>query len=269
MQAITLLSRHAKQMALTKPLAQAGYALHCYTDFDTDQLGTFCGQIPRRQHQIETAIHKAQLAAKLGGTRFGLGSEGAFGPDPFIGLSAWSHELLAWWDAAQQYAVLAHSATPDTNFAHVLVHGWDAARDFAPGAGFPTHALMVGTPARQILAKGLNESDALRAQVEALLAEHGAAWLETDMRAHLNPTRMAVIGQTGLKLAAKLNSHCPACARPGYAAHRPLAGAPCRQCGTATRRAKAEIWQCPACQHEATLALASQAEPAECDACNA
>ena len=43
----------------------------------------------------------------------------------------------------------------------------------------------------------------------AAAAENGRALLETDMRAHLNPTRMEMIAQAAQDLAHKLGSRCP------------------------------------------------------------
>jgi hypothetical protein len=104
---LALLTRHGKAAAVAGPLAEAGFAVHTVDDWDTDQLGTFTGEVPRPASQLEVAFMKARKAAELSGCRYGLGSEGSFGPDPFVSMSPWYVELLAWWDAQSQYGVQA------------------------------------------------------------------------------------------------------------------------------------------------------------------
>jgi Kef-type K+ transport system membrane component KefB len=45
----------------------------------------------------------------------------------------------------------------------------------------------------------------------------GQVWLEADMRAHRNPTRMRSIRRVGVALARRLATPCPSCMAPGWA----------------------------------------------------
>jgi ubiquinone/menaquinone biosynthesis C-methylase UbiE len=64
--------------------------------------------------------------------------------------------------------------------------------------------------------KGLQTASALQAALdEACRASaDGLALVETDMRAHLNPTRMAAIRALAFRLVRRIARACPACARP-------------------------------------------------------
>ena len=82
---IALLTKHHKQFAVSPALAKAGYEVRTISSFDTDLMGSFTREIPRISSQLDTALAKAKLATKLGRCRFGLGSEGSFGADPYLG----------------------------------------------------------------------------------------------------------------------------------------------------------------------------------------
>jgi len=48
----------------------------------------------------------------------------------------------------------------------------------------------------------------------------GRVWLETDMRAHCNPTRMRSIRRLGIALVRRLQTPCSECGSPGLGADR-------------------------------------------------
>ena len=69
-----------------------------------------------------------------------------------------------------------------------------------------------------LLLKGLRSRLALNEAIEQCRAvdPEGRVWLETDMRAHCNPTRMRSIRPLGLSLVRRLRTPCPACGSPGW-----------------------------------------------------
>ena len=66
----------------------------------------------------------------------------------------------------------------------------------------------------------------------------GKVFVETDMRACYNPTRMRVIEQTTHKLVAKINNKCPQCATPGFETAEVNRGLPCNLCNSPTKSAQ-------------------------------
>lgn len=266
-----LLTQHGKEAVIAPPLRQRlGMALVPVEGYDTDRLGTFTRDVPRAGSQRDAARAKAQLAVQLSGLPWGIGSEGSFGPDPVFGLSAWNVELLVWIDPDRGLEITATAAGPETNYRQAWVDEWAQAHAFAQAAGFPAHALVVSSaPDAVPVAKGVTGIESLSHAVGQVLARHGRAWLETDMRAHLNPSRMAMIARASDQLAARLASRCPGCGTPGWWPVAPVPGRPCRECGQPTRLPLAERWRCDRCGHEALVPLpAQQADPVDCANCN-
>ena len=266
-QRVCLLTRHAKAPAVAPALAAAGYVLEVVDCFDTDSLGTFSGEVERQGDMRDAALAKARLACELGGSRYGLGSEGAFGGDPFLGVSGWGRELLVWWDAEAGYAVEGFVQGPETNWQTLEATDLDAAQRFVEQAGFPGHGVIVGRPGEAWFDKACNDADAVMARVREGLAA-GPVMLQTDMRAHRNPTRLAMIARAASALASRLSTPCPACAAPGFGPAESIPGAPCEACGAPTRLPRAERWACPRCAHQQERPLALRASPERCDLCN-
>jgi hypothetical protein len=95
--------------------------------------------------------------------------------------------------------------------------------------------------------------------------------LETDMRAHCNPTRMASIRRLGFQLVRRLRQLCPACGAPGWGRVELIPGLPCRCCGTDTALVAQERWGCAACAHTALMPRPdgkAVADPMHCPWCN-
>jgi hypothetical protein len=265
---LALLTQHGKVDAVRAPLETAGFFTFLQSGVDTDTLGTFTGEVARCGSQRDAALTKAKMACELSGARFGLGSEGSFGPDPHLGVSPWGCEVLAWWDAESGYSVFALEQGLQTNFAQARVSSNLEARTFAAEVGFPAHGLIVGKPGEPCFTKSLPQDwNALHAAVAAGLAQ-GPVWLETDMRAHRNPTRLEMIGRCAVKLATQLRCQCPHCHAPGYGPHAPLRGEVCELCGLATHATRGHLLRCPCCGHEEEQLLRASVPASKCNYCN-
>jgi ribosomal protein L37E len=132
--------------------------------------------------------------------------------------------------------------------------------------GYDTDRL--GTFNREIPRAGTQLEAAFAAAQRASSA--GRVHLENDLRAHGNPTRMAVIASATDDLLRRTATRCPDCGRPGYGVTERIPGLPCADCGTPTRRVRAERVGCGGCGREELreLDLARLASPAHCDVCN-
>lgn len=262
-----LLTRHGKHAAIAPKLAGIGWGLTLVDSFDTDSLGTFTGEVPRAGSQRDAALVKAKLACEFSGLRYGIGSEGSFGGDPWLGACGWGAELLLCWDAQRQYAVEAWVSGPETNFCRWTLSHLAALPDILRLSGFPTHGLIVGRPGEAAFHKGLVDEAALREHLALYLVD-GPLHLESDMRAHRNPTRMAMIARCAAVLAERLICTCPACKALGFGEISTLAGAPCKDCGALTSQASVRRWQCPCCQYQREQRLHAAVSPQYCDNCN-
>jgi hypothetical protein len=266
-QALALLTLHGKGPCMAPIARELGCELVVVDDFDTDSLGTFTGEVGRAGTQLQAAQRKAELAAQRAGCRYGLGSEGSFGPDPYLGLSAWGTEVVAWHDAQEARFVHAVAQGPDVVYAQAEVRSLDEALDFARRHQFPSHGLVIGRPGEAVFSKDVADLTAFEHRVRAGLAQ-GSVWLETDMRAHRNPTRMAMIARAADALAARLACRCPGCDRRGFGVVRLVPGACCQACLRPTEQARAQLLQCDACGFEQTQALRSVVPPTHCAHCN-
>jgi len=274
-QPVAFLTQHGKERVVG-PILQDG--LGCRVElvrgFDTDQLGTFTRDIPRAGTQLEAARAKAREGLRLSGRRLGLASEGSFGPDPMIGLFPWNLEMLIWIDEERDLEVVGVASSRSTNDAHLSAVGWREVEDFAKRIGFPEHQLIL-RPCDQDdprLRKGLADWSSLLAAFEwaGELSENGLVFVETDMRAHANPKRMAVIAEAAQDLVQKLRSTCPQCDVPGFARVELVSGRPCAVCFRPTATPIAWVYGCLKCPYRETRPQEGPAyvSSAECPYCN-
>jgi hypothetical protein len=272
-------TRHGKLPAIGPTLeAQIGLRVGLVDTVDTDRFGTFTRDVPRAGTQREAARAKALAAIEASGSpRIGLASEGSFGPHPAIPFAAGGVELVLLVDAESGLELAGWDVTADTNFGFADATSLEDALSFAGRAGFPTHGLVVMVPpggrssGRELVAKGVREQTSLERAVTETIRAHGSVRVETDMRAHMNPTRMRSIARASLDLARVARSLCPDCGRPGYVVVERVPGLPCADCGAPTSRALHERLSCAGCGREERRRIAvgpTGASPFECQECN-
>lgn len=228
-----------------------GMALETAGDVDTDALGTFTGETPRLGDMLDAARAKARLAIDRTGAPIGLGSEGAFGPHPVIPFLASGLEVVLLVDAEMDIEIVAQRRTA-TNYDSTLARPGEDIAPFLDRIGFPDHAVVVRPEGRSDatdLVKGVADASDLRRAIDRASAHSvsGAALVQTDMRAHLNPKRMKSIGYVARRLALRAARLCPDCRTPGYGLADVLRGLPCEACDAPTRRIRAEIHRCLKC----------------------
>lgn len=270
---MALLTQHGKE-AVLGPLVREAFAadLVLVSDFDTDTLGTFTRDVPRAGTQLEAARTKARLASERSGLPLGIGSEGAFTPGPF-GFDTYDLELVVLVDRARRIEVVGRAYEPGQHF-HTVAAGLQELRDFATRAGFPEHGLVVRPNDEHDprVWKGLRAwSDLEAAFVEAqALSRAGQVFVESDLRAHQNPSRMAVIARATADLVARLARRCPQCELPGFGRIDAVPGLPCRDCGLPTAVPVADRHGCVRCEHRELQPRGGPetADPGRCDRCN-
>ena len=269
-----LLTQHGKEGVIASVLnAALGCRVERVTGYDTDLLGTFTRDIPRAGIQLEAARKKARIGMELSGLSLGLASEGSFGPDPMVGMFPWNVEFLIFLDDGRGLEVVG-VAQGKANFSHLLTADWTAVADFAKQAGFPEHHLVVRPESQDDtrIRKGIAAWPELETVFAWALAEsaNGRVFVETDMRAHVNPTRMDNIRLAAEDLVKKLHSLCPVCSTPGFWIVDHMEGLACMDCGTPTREIRAEVYGCLKCAHRFTREHPDRkyADPGRCDNCN-
>ena len=271
---IALLTQHGKLQVLAPVLQQAlGCTIFLVTGYDTDLLGTFTRDIARQGTQLEAARRKARIGMELSGLPLGVASEGSFGADPVAGMFPWNVELLVWIDSERELEVVG-VAQGNAAFAHLLTGEWPAIVEFAEQMAFPSHQLVVRPAAEDGLPvhKGIDSWDNLQSAYKEVLRQsrNGLVFVETDVRAHTNPTRMAMIKMAAEDLANKLGCLCPVCTSPGFAAVEAIRGLRCAGCHAPTNEMSAEVLGCVKCEHRVTRERRDLlfADPGRCNFCN-
>lgn len=272
-----LTTKHAKEHALGWPLRRGlGLSLLVPTGIETDMLGTFTGEIPREGTPAEVVRRKARLGMAATQLPIGLASEGSFGPHPMIPFLPSDFEMLVFVDDEEGFTVSVEVITMDTNYAQQRCTTFDEALTFASRVRFPSHALIVrpaGNPDPTLIRKGVGNHEALRLALQQAIdasPEHAAS-IETDMRAHTNPTRMRVLRHLGARLARRLRALCPECDCPGFGKTGAEPGLACEDCGTPTELTLREIHGCPRCKEQRPYPRADgrpAASAQHCPLCN-
>lgn len=258
-QRITLLSQHQKQACIAPELAPLGIEVSEYQQFDTDQLGTFAGEVERILSPLQCAAHKARLACELTDSDWGLGSEGSFGPGP-AGIT-WNTELLVLYDRRHDCQLVAKAQGP---VAVSVLRAASLQELEQRLQAHPNQGWIWRQP--DVIHKGLYDA----AAISALLAENGA-WplvLEPDFRALHSPERRQRIAQAASKLAQQLQSLCPACDYPGFAVAKRTPGLACAVCSAPTQQVQQQVWHCSRCEHEWQQPIEGAADPFYCALCN-
>lgn len=266
--AVALGTMHGKEAVIAPPLAALGITLR-RADIDTDRFGTFAGDVARSGTMQEAARAKARAAANALGLDVGLASEGAYGPHPHIPFLPLGHELLLWHNTLTGHEIVETLTDDRPVFDQQTVQHPAEADPFLSRIGFPTTGVIIqAAPSGMPAAKGVTERATLNTAIATCLAATGCALLQTDMRAHMNPRRLAVIGDLAQRLAQRLAIPCPDCAAPGFGRLRAVPGLACRDCGAKTGLIAADIDGCTACGSETIRPHAGAADPAHCPDCN-
>ncbi len=267
---------HGKERVVAPIMAQCfGLHLARADDIDTDMLGTFAGEIERRGSMLDAARAKARLAIERTGARFGLGSEGAFGPHPALPILSSGLELMLLIDFDSDHEIAVHRRTR-TNYHSISASPGRDLSDFLRRVGFPEHAVIVRpekSEERTAILKGIVEIKTLHDAIASMAAvsTSGRALVQTDMRAHLNPTRMKAIRHVTKALALRIARLCPLCGSPGFGLSDVERGLPCRECGSPTDLIRAEVHACLRCGHRAhrrQRPMTVRADPMWCHLCN-
>ncbi len=242
-------------------------------NFNTDQFGTFTGEIARKKNPLETARIKALAALKGTGYTLAIASEGSFGPHPESPFISGNEELIILIDTENDFEIFGRYFTEETNFNSRQIHNLKEMMDFASQIGFPEHGIILKTSdvsEEQKIFKDLNTFFSLKQKTLKLLEQGHSLVAETDMRAMRNPTRMKAIEKAAEQLIANMNSFCPNCNSPGFVITESISGLPCGLCCQPTKGIKAFKFECRKCGFacERVNRERKYQDPTFCDYCN-
>lgn len=264
---------HGKESVM-EPLLREGLSLWpVVAHFDTDELGTFSGEKERFHSAYDAAKLKCLKAMELADCDLAIASEGSFGPHPSLLFSSADEELILLVDRKNDCEWFGKALSTNTNFSGSEVGSMEEAIQFCNKIGFPEHAVILkhGKDDIKGLVKGIQSLEELEKSFLEIMKSNGSAWIETDMRAMFNPTRMKVIEQATQNLIEKISSKCPKCNFPGYWIVDMIEGLPCSDCGFPTRSINSHKYGCMSCDHSELKDFPYSKEfedPMYCDFCN-
>ena len=271
---LTIATMHQKEQVI-QPLMEKNLHLKCIvaSQINTDILGTFSGEIERKLDPVSTLRLKCELGFQLTETDLVIASEGSFGQHPHLFFAKANEEIVMIKDQLNQLEVVASCLTTETNFDGQEVHSLKEVLSFAEKNLFPSHGMILKTSQNDHtnIEKGIIDYRDLTALAEASLRKNGSLWIETDMRAMYNPTRMRAIQKATGNLIQKLKSLCPSCQYPGFWITEAKCGLPCSLCGSATKSTYAHIYHCSKCAYEEEKKFPHSRQfedPMYCDFCN-
>lgn len=273
-QSVILATKHKKEEVIRPSFeAELGCYIHVPAQYDTDLFGTFSGEIPRKLSAYETLIQKAKEAAQKFDYRYAIASEGSFGPHPYLYFAPGDTELMAFIDLENNLIVAEIEISTETNYGYVDITVRDTYQDFLEKAKFPSHALIVRALGGEKLyvEKGVRDSRKLKTAIDKAFQFSNTVRLETDMRAMMNPLRMQVIKRLAIKLAKRIQQHCPQCHTPGFGKIATDGNLACSSCGTPTELYQRKILSCLKCEYKVYRARDDGlqfADPQRCPYCN-
>lgn len=271
---IVLLTKHKKEEVI-QPLIENATECQLIVEsrYDTDQFGTFSREIKRPQSQVDTARLKVKKGMELSNTQIGIASEGSFGPNPIFPMP-WNVEVVILYDKNADLEIVGICENSNTNFSHLITDKYEEALNFAEKIGFPEHYLILRTDNRDSkkIIKDINCYDRLKGAFHWCVSKSstGQVFIETDMRAHANPTRMKNIKKATEDLLQKLTSYCPNCQSPGFIVRERIGGLPCEYCKVPTGLVMKNISKCTKCNFEQEVLFpnGNQASAQYCEYCN-
>ncbi|MBM7660145.1 hypothetical protein JOC85_000912 [Bacillus mesophilus] len=273
-----LATMHQKEKVMMPLLErELGISVYIPNNFNTDCFGTFTRDVERPGSQLDAAKLKAEQALLLTKGTLAISSEGTFGPHPYVPFLPLNTEIVLLIDKENDWEIFGESSTTDTNFNHKPIASVQEAIEFCESIGFPEHAVVVklheSTKNQDEIIKGINNNQDLETAVHSLLgkSKSGNVWIETDMRAFCNPTRMKNIEKATQNLIEKIYNLCPTCSFPGFELVERRKGLPCEWCTLPTKLVKSELYTCRKCgENEEKLYPngKEKADPSQCANCN-
>ena len=271
---LLIASKHKKERVIAPLVVEAlGIKDVFISDFDTDSLGTFSGEISRKEDPITTVRNKCLKAMEFSNCDLAIANEGSFGPHPSFFFCAANEEFIVLIDQKNKLEIIERVISTETNFDAKQITSEEELIAFCEKVQFPSHAVILRPAVNDYteIFKGIQDIHDLKEAYKQLISSYSSVYIETDMRAHKNPSRMKVIEDATKKLIKKIQSTCPNCSIPGFGITDAKVGLPCQQCHLPTKSTLSHIYACLACGHQEEKKYPhakTWEDPMYCDFCN-
>lgn len=205
-------TKHAKSIAIAPPLWNVLKMSTLEYVWDTDELPTAGDQRDSLETIIERARQKCELALNRLGPKaeYVIATEGSF-TTPSLEAFGRSHtEVIYFIDRPRKLHFHLSLASDDTIFRRGHVSSLDDLFTFAEQAKFPSHLILMrpsGHFSPSPVQRQIDRYEDLAKSFSSLskLSADRSVYVETDMRAWTNPSRMQVIRELSHLLAMRLD----------------------------------------------------------------
>ena len=271
-----LVTMHGKELAIAPFLKKEfNIDLEVSKGIDTDQFGSFSGEVDRKVSPQLAAQQKIFAAWNNYDHDILIASEGSFFPHPSNPFLNVNNEYLILMDRSNKVAVDAQWNSYDIKYFKQTFDSEDSAFDFCIKNDFPQYGVILKTNMNSnnpLVMKDIATENSLKAALRILFVQSnlGEVEIESDMRAHRNPKRMHNISITAHHLITNMKSQCPKCLELGYSIKSSVSGLGCSLCGFPTSETKGYLYACKSCAHEELKLVEkpAKAEPTYCLHCN-
>jgi hypothetical protein len=189
------------------------------------------------------------LALRNSNLDLAIASEGSFGAHPSLFFAQANDELVMLLDTKNDLEIVARELSTETNFAVQTIKNEAELIEFTNKVQFPSHGIIIRTDEKDYsrIYKGITKWEDLKFHFDEIRKENGTAYVETDMRALFNTTRMKNIQKATEKLIEKMKTCCPNCQTPGFEITEAISGLPCEWCGKPTASVLKYYLTCKKC----------------------
>lgn len=271
---LLIATKHKKEIVISKHFEkELGVICEVQDDYDTDSFGTFTGEQERILSPLETVKQKCLKAMETYGYELGIANEGSFGPHPALFFIPADEEYMIFIDKKNDIEIIVKKLSTNTNFSGRLVKNEKELLKYLKAVRFPSHGVILRKcrDSNDDIIKDIKTLKKIKLHFKKLLDKYGEVYVETDMRAMNNPTRMEVIKETTIRLVEAIKAKCPKCTTPGFITIKYVPGLPCLLCGLPTKSIKTEVLGCKKCGHEIEKIFPNNLkveDPQYCDYCN-
>ena len=270
---IALATKHGK-LSQIAPWIEAldGWTVEL-AEIDTDQFGTFSGEVAREKSPRDTAIAKARAAAAMLGCEYGLASEGTIGAHPAYPWINSDHEILALVRRTEHFELTETFLSPEIQAYREEIDENTDLNAVAAKLDLPTHAAIIVAigDVDTVLHKGVHDANDFKQKIaEVLSSGNKKIRVENDFRAMHSPSRQVNISKCAELLAKRIATQCAACGEIGFGKVGYEYGLPCSDCDQMVQSvANSERHACVSCEHAELRTLGkTTVDPSRCDFCN-
>lgn len=272
---LVIATMHWKEKVI-KPILENKLWVNCFTieNFNTDKFGTFTRDIKRSWNMIEAARSKINLAMDISWCDLWVSSEWSFWMNYWIPINS-NLEIVLFIDRKNNIEITWKHLSINTNLNWKYIKNIKDAKKFLKECGFPKHWIIVRLweNINFFINKNIYNYKEFKKYIEKIFKFPfiNKIFIETDMRANKNPTRMKNIELATNNLVINIQSKCPKCNYPWFIIKEKILWLLCWDCLSPTNIPIYNLYHCNNCNYSENKKIewiGDYAPPWKCKYCN-